>query len=120
MSFRLAGGVSGVRSAIDALGNAYDDECQLEEHSHYENAHKETNNSTQKTEEPLRWGFLEAQDNVIDDINAPAENTDDVKNLHEAAHELLLKREVNETRKEVLFVRHVASWLNLMTSRAFS
>jgi len=47
-----------------------------------------------------------------DDPNGDAKNTNDVKNLYETAQELLLEREVNETRKEVLFVGHVASWLN--------
>src|SRR5437016_3384974 len=31
----------------------------------------------------------------------------------DAEHDLLLEREVNETRKEVLFLGHVASWQDL-------
>jgi hypothetical protein len=112
MSFCLAAGSSGMRSALNTLCNALYEERQLEQATPNENAHKERHDSRYKSNESFGGRSLKAKDDVRDDADAAAENTNDVKNLHEAAHELLLKREVNETRKEVLILGHVASWLN--------
>src|SRR5215472_7402451 len=111
--------VARVRGAIDTVRNAHDDQRQFQESARYESADKETNNSPAKTDEPLRGGFLEAQDNVVDDINAAAENPKDIENLYDAASELLLKREINQTRKEVLIVGHVASWQDFVDEQGF-
>jgi len=99
-----------VRSAINAFRNALNEESQLEQAAPNENAHKERYDSCHQGDESFGWGILKAIDHVGDDADATTENTYDVKNLHEAAQELLLEREVNETRKEVLFVGHLASW----------
>jgi hypothetical protein len=112
MSSHFAGGSSGVRSAVNALRNALNEEGQLKQSAPNENAHKKRHNSYHESNESLSGGILKAHDHVRDDANAAAENPNDVKNLHEAAHELVLEREVNETRKEVLVVGHVASWLD--------
>jgi hypothetical protein len=120
MSFRFSDGFSGVRSAVNAFGDALNEEGQLQQATPNENADKERDDSRDKSDESFGGGILKAQDHVGDDADAAAENSNDVKNLHEAAHELLLKREVNESRKEVLFVGHEASWLNFDEERAFS
>jgi hypothetical protein len=120
MSFCLAADASGVRSAVNAFRNALNEEGQLEQPTPNENANKKRHDSCHKSNESLSWGVLKAHDHVGDDADAAGENPNDVKNLHEAAHELMLEREVNETRKEVLFVGHVASWLDFDDGRAFS
>jgi len=112
MSFHLASDFSGVRSAVNALRDALDQESQFEQAAPNENADKERHDSRHESDQSFCWGILKAIDHVRDHADATTENTYDVKNLHEAAQELLLEREVNETRKEVLFVGHVASWLN--------
>jgi hypothetical protein len=112
MSFHLAVSSSGVRSAVNAFRDALNEEGQLEQATPNKNAYKERHDSRHKSNESIGGGILEAQDHVRDDADAATENTNNVKNLHEAAHELVLEGEVNETRKEVLFVGHVASWLN--------
>jgi hypothetical protein len=99
-------------SAINTFRNSLYEERQLEQASPNENAHKERHDSRYKGDESFGGRSLKAKDHVRDDADTAAENANNVKNLHEAAHELVLKREVNETRKEVLILGHVASWLD--------
>ena len=112
MSFHLAVDSSGVGGAVNAVRNALNEECQYEQAAPNETTHKEPHDSRHESNESFGGRILKAIDHVRDDADAATENANDVKNLHEAAHQLLLKREVNETRKEVLFVGHVASWLD--------
>jgi len=103
---------SGVRGAVNAVRNALNENRQLKQAPPDKNAYKETDESHTQIDESIGGRFLEANNRMGDNPDAGAENSNEVKNLYETAHELLLEREVNETRKEVLFVGHVASWLD--------
>jgi len=101
-----------MRSAINTFRNALNEESQLEQAAPSENTHEKRDNAYAKVDKSIRRGLLGSLDHIDDDADAAAKNANDVENFYEAAYELLLEREVNETRKEVLFVRHVASWLD--------
>src|SRR5437762_13183105 len=109
-----------MRRAINPYGDALNDERQPEQPAPNENAHEETHDSRHKSDESFGRRLLEAHDNVVDDVDAAAKNANDVENLHDAANELLLEREVNQTRKEVLIVGHVASWQDFNDEQGFT
>src|SRR5690242_20236762 len=102
--------VSRARGAIDAFGNAYDHQGQFEQNPQNQNAHKVAHDSCDKIDQSLCRGDLEAQNHTSHYSNSTGENPNDIENLDNAAYQLLLKREVEEPRKEVLIVGHVACW----------
>ncbi|HEX8764417.1 MAG TPA: hypothetical protein VF740_04615 [Candidatus Acidoferrum sp.] len=118
MSFHLAD-ISGVRSAVNAVRNAVNQEGQLEQAAPNQNAYKEGDESHAQIDKSIGGRFLETNDRMGDDPDASAQNPNDIENLDDAAHELVLKREVNETRKEVLIVGHEASWLDFNEEPGF-
>src|SRR5215469_5182159 len=99
--------------AINAVSDAQNKEGQFQQAPPDKHAHKERHDSRDKRDESIGGRVLEAQDHVRDDRNAAGKNPNNIKNLYQAAHHLLLEREVDETRKEVLFLGHVASWQDL-------
>jgi hypothetical protein len=80
-----------VRGAIDSLGDAHDDEAQLEHKPDYEGADEQRHDSRDQVDQSLRGRLLEAEDNTGNDGDAAAEDPNDVKKLYDAARELLLE-----------------------------
>jgi hypothetical protein len=99
--------------AVNTFSDALNEEGQLQQAPPNEDAHEERHDSRDQRDDSVGGRILEAQDHVRYDADAAGKNANNVKNPYDAAHELPLEREVNETRNEVLFLRHVASWQDL-------
>jgi hypothetical protein len=53
---------------------------------------------------------LHADDDVNDESDAAAEDRKDIEQLYNPASEQVMESKIKKACKEILFIRHVASW----------
>jgi hypothetical protein len=99
--------------AVDAFGDAKNEEAQLEQKARHENAHEKRHDATDQIDQTLRWGLLHPDYDANNHGDSTAEKGDDVKEFYETAKNGVVEREVKKPSKEVFFVRHAASWLEI-------
>src|SRR5580704_19646809 len=100
---------SRMRGAIDAFGDAQDNECQLQQNSSDEDPHEERHDADDEVDQPLRRRLLITEHDAGHDGYSAEHDGDNVKQLHDPAGELMMERKIEKTCKEILFIKHVAS-----------
>jgi hypothetical protein len=100
---------SGVRGALDTFCDPQDHKSQLEQDSCDENPDEERNDSHNEVDQPLRGGLLITKHDASYDRDSAEDDAENVQKLYDAASELVLEREVEESRKEIFFFGHAAS-----------
>ena len=95
--------------AIDAFRNAQDHEGEFDQDSPDEYPHEESHDSHDQVDDSVRRRLLITEHNLSHNRDSSEEDAENVQQLYDAASELLLEREVEKARKEVLFIGHVAS-----------
>jgi len=98
-----------MRCAIDAFRNAQDHERELEQQSPDENPDEERQNSHDQVNYSVGRRLLITEYDLSHNRDSTEDDAENVQQLYDAASELLLEREVEKARKEVLFIGHVAS-----------
>src|SRR5260370_27413714 len=98
-----------MRCAIDALRDAQDHECELEQDSRDENPHEERHDSHDQVDYSVCGRLLITEHDLSHNRDSTEDDAENVQQLYNAASELVLEREVEKARKEVLFIGHVAS-----------
>src|SRR6266704_1173895 len=101
--------ISRMRCAINALRDAQDHERELEQDSRDENPHEERHDSHDQVDYSVRRRTLITEHHTSHDRDSTKDDAENVQQLYNAASELVLEREVEKARKEVLFIGHVAS-----------
>jgi hypothetical protein len=99
-----------VRSAVDAVSNAQDDQRQFKEQSCHEDADEESDNSADEINQSLGGRLLHAEDDTGDDGDTAREDGDNVQQFYETAKQRMMEREIEESSKKILFIGHAASW----------
>src|SRR5229473_6501646 len=102
--------VSRVRSAVDSICNFQDHEGQLQQKPHDEDTDKQSHDSHHQIDESLRGGMLHADHDAGHDRDSAAKDRNDIEQLHDPTGEQGIEREIKKSRKEILFILHVASW----------
>ena len=98
-----------MRGAVDAFGDAQDNECQLQEDPGDEDPDEERHDAHNEVDQPLRGRLLITEHDAGHDGYAAEDDGDNVEQFHDPAGELMIKREIEKAREEILFIRHVAS-----------
>src|ERR1700741_3883195 len=105
-----AGSAARMRSSINAFGDPQDHERQLQQDSSDESADEEREDSNDQVAQPFRGRLLITEHDASHDHDSAEKDGDNVQQLCNAARELVLEREVEEPREEILFIGHAASW----------
>jgi hypothetical protein len=99
-----------MRSTVDAIRNFQDHEGQLQQDPHDKDTDKQTHDSCDKIDEAFGGGVLHADHDVNDESDSAAKDRKDIKQLHYPAGEPMIECKIKKTCKEILLIRHVASW----------
>lgn len=99
-----------MRGAIDTIGDALDDQTKLQKEAHNESTHEQGNDSCDEIDQSLCRRLLHAEDDAGDYHDSAGENGDDVQQFYEAAKQRMIKREIEKSRKEILFIGHASPW----------
>src|SRR5437899_913195 len=95
--------------ALDAFCDAQDYQRQFKQNSRNENTDEERNDSHDQVDQPLRGRLLITKYDASYDHDSAKDDPENIQKLNNAASELVLEREVEESRKEILFFGHAAS-----------
>src|SRR6266851_7314948 len=108
--FLLCSGLrSGMRGALDTFCNPQDHQCQLQQDSRDKNSDKQRHDPYDQVDQPVRGRLLITEHDTSHNQDPAEDDAENVQELYDAASELVLKREVEESRKEILFFGHAAS-----------
>jgi len=110
LRFRVAALVSGTRRVVYAIRNPQDQQRKLEQRSYNQNAHGERHDSNDQVDQPFRGRVLITEHDVSHDRDSTEDDGEYIQQLYKTAKERMIESEIKESRKEILFFGHAASW----------